>query len=152
MFLQSSTTPIGFKLTPSGLSGGGRSATKKDTRPVSDKRWQMEQFAKVQRFLTNQLIRLRYVYLQVQQYFYDMPEICNNLKPPTLNTFVNVMNILLKQLDSRIEITMNNYKEHIPVHLKTFRYPGQITLSLMKCGENRLFIIVICMLLICELF
>lgn len=71
----------------------------------------------------------------MKHYFRDEPDICNNLKPPTLKTFVTVMNILMKELDGRIEVTQENYKEIVPVHLKTFRYPFAITASLMKSGN-----------------
>lgn len=66
------------------------------------------------------------------------------LRPPNLQTFVMTINILLKEFDNRINITMQNYKEEVPILLKLFNYPGNITVSMMKTGKLYLFFEFVC--------
>lgn len=110
------TTPLSYKSSISPTC----SSVKKDNRPISDKRWQQDQFTKVKNFFC---VR-------------NMPEIANNLRPPTLNNFVAAVNILLKTLDPKFDIRMDNYKDAIPKYLKELGYPANIPQSLMKCGKQ----------------
>lgn len=65
------------------------------------------------------------------QWLNGVPEI----KPPTINTFVQLVNVLFKSLDARLNVNMSNYKEEIIKWLKILHYPGQINSSLLKTGN-----------------
>lgn len=94
------------------------SSAKKDARPINDKKWQTDQYLKVKRF------------------FADYPEILANLKPLTIQTFVDAMNILFGYIDDRINLSLMNYKEQVPMYMKLLGYPTTISLSQLKCGKN----------------
>lgn len=73
------------------------------------------------------------------QYLNEMycsnPDQVIDLKPPTLNSFAYVVNLLMKEIDPRVEITVVNYKDIVFNMLKSLRYPGSISLSLLKTGK-----------------
>lgn len=54
------------------------------------------------------------------------------LKPLSTRVYVHSMNILFKLLDSRITITLENYKESVPEYLRSFKYKYNIKPSVMK--------------------
>lgn len=54
------------------------------------------------------------------------------IKPLSIRTYIHSMNILLKQLDSRISITPENFKESVSEYLKSFKYPYTIKQSVIK--------------------
>lgn len=95
------------------------STSKKDIRPVNDKKWQSDQFVKVRSF------------------FADYPEILSNIKPFTIQSFVDAINVLFVCIDERIRVTVTTYKEQVPSLMKHLGYPATIALSLMKCGKTR---------------
>lgn len=92
------------------------SSVKKDTRPINDKKWQTEQ------------------YLKVKGFFAEQPAILSNLKPMTIQTFVDAMNALFGCIDDRISMNISNYKELVPTYMKHLGYPATISASLLKCG------------------
>jgi SMC interacting uncharacterized protein involved in chromosome segregation len=77
-----------------------------------------------------------YFFLQVHIYLQDHPTCPENIpdiiKPPTINTFVYVINLLLKEIDPRVEINTTNYKDIVLNTLKKLHYPGNISNSLLK--------------------
>lgn len=106
-------TPLtGNQRTPS-----RHSSAVKDTRPITDKKWQNDQYFKVKNF------------------FIDYPLVVNNLKPLTIQSFVDAVNILFARIDDRITITAKNYKDSVPSYMKLLRYPATISQSLLKCGK-----------------
>lgn len=94
-----------------------QSSVKKDIRPVNDKKWQSDQ------------------HLKVRGFFADQPNILNNLKPMTINSFVDAMNTLFGCIDDRICLSLTNYKEQVPMYMKYLGYPATISPSLLKCGK-----------------
>lgn len=60
----------------------------------------------------------------------------NNIRPPSMNTFIYVTGILLMEIFPRIKISKENYKEVIPVQLKALRYPGTFANSVLKTGRR----------------
>lgn len=87
------------------------------SRQRSDKKTQNAEFKKIEKFL------------------HEKDPNIGNLKPPNINTFINAMSILFKEIDCRISITKENYKEQIPQLLKAFGYPGTVGQSLFKTGK-----------------
>jgi SMC interacting uncharacterized protein involved in chromosome segregation len=107
--------------TPSSSRSKSKSPFKfgsaKAERYVNDKKWVSAQYQKV------------HIYLQ------DHPTCPENIpdiiKPPTINTFVYVINLLLKEIDPRVEINTTNYKDIVLNTLKKLHYPGNISNSLL---------------------
>ncbi|KAJ8984407.1 hypothetical protein NQ317_003990 [Molorchus minor] len=86
----------------------------------SDKKWVAEQYAKVQYFIeSSSLFDLNIINVK-------------SLKPPTINTFIYVTSVLLKEISRKINITKENYKEVILAQLKLFNYPGTLSNSVLK--------------------
>ncbi|KRT81866.1 hypothetical protein AMK59_5930, partial [Oryctes borbonicus] len=104
------TTPIRIIPCP---SSSGTSSVSKNFR-MNDKDWQKTQAIRVRSFLIN--------------YDPEMPP----LKPLSIRTYVHSIDILFKQLDGRISITLENYKESVPNYLKSFKYKYSIKPSVMK--------------------
>lgn len=69
-----------------------------------------------------------------EMYFADCDQVVD-LKPPTLSSFAYVVNHLMKEIDPRVEITESNYKDIVFNMLKSLRYPGSISMSLLKTGK-----------------
>ncbi|XP_014237044.1 kinetochore protein ndc80 [Trichogramma pretiosum] len=90
---------------------------KKDHRPLNDKNYQNE------------------MVLKVERYFQSIDQstiITNNIKPLTLKTFVEATNLLVRLLDIKQALTINNYIEEIPKIAKKLHYPGSMTKSWLK--------------------
>ncbi|RZC39070.1 kinetochore protein NDC80 -like, partial [Asbolus verrucosus] len=90
----------------------------KAERHVNDKKWVSEQYAKVRRYL--------------QEHTNCQDHIPDAIRPPTINTFVYVMDLLLKEIDSRVDMTVANYKDVVLNRLKVLHYPGSVSNSLLK--------------------
>ncbi|EEZ97419.2 uncharacterized protein LOC103314387 [Tribolium castaneum] len=85
---------------------------------INDKKWVSDQYAKVLRFLREHP---------------NCPEhLPNTIKPPTINSFVAVFNLLFKEIDPRFEVNTTNYKDIVLNTLKIYQFPGNISLSLLK--------------------
>lgn len=50
------------------------------------------------------------------------------------------MSMLFKEIEPRININMANYKEIVFKYLKLYKYPGLISMSLLKSGNNFIFL------------
>lgn len=137
--LRSSTntaTPLkgSAKLTlpSSGRSNAGRSPSseravgkgpRKDTRPLTDKSYQMELLKKIDNFF------------YINQHT-TMLNSNGSLKPITLKMFVEVSALLLKILDIKQELTMVNYIEELPKCAKKLHYPGMMNKSWLKTANT----------------
>jgi hypothetical protein len=128
--------------TPSSSRSKSKSPFKlgsaKAERYVNDKKWVSAQYQKVSKKFEISVIL--YFFLQVHIYLQDHPTCPENIpdiiKPPTINTFVYVINLLLKEIDPRVEINTTNYKDIVLNTLKKLHYPGNISNSLLKTGEK----------------
>ncbi|GJQ70530.1 putative phage-related minor tail protein [Trypoxylus dichotomus] len=105
-------TPISVRVQPATPSSTISSASKNFR--MNDKEWQKGQLMRVKSF---------FIYCDP-----EMPP----LKPLSIRTYVHSMNLLFKQLDSRISITLENYKDSVPDYLKSFKYKYNIKPSVMK--------------------
>lgn len=66
---------------------------------------------------------------------FDLEEAnAGNIKPPTINTFIYVTQVLFEQTVPRSKITKQNYITLIPTVLKTLNYPGNFPGSSLKIG------------------
>ncbi|XP_011255369.2 kinetochore protein ndc80 [Camponotus floridanus] len=110
--------------SPSGerASNTGAKGPRKDTRPLSDKSYQMELLNKIDNFF------------HVNQRS-NMLNSNGSLKPITLNMFVETSNFLLKFFDIKQELTTKNYIEEIPTSAKKLHYPGIISKSWLKTAN-----------------
>ncbi|KAF7280389.1 hypothetical protein GWI33_006120 [Rhynchophorus ferrugineus] len=89
---------------------------------VNDKKWVSEQYSKVQMFIrTSGLFN---------------PELATMIRPPTINTFIELMSILFGQLITIGPINSQNYTEVVLTKLKMLRYPGSITMSSIKSANT----------------
>ncbi|XP_044759586.1 kinetochore protein NDC80 homolog [Coccinella septempunctata] len=61
-----------------------------------------------------------------------------SLKPLTLSSFVQTISMLFRELDPRININMANYKEVVFKYLKLYKYPGPVSMSLLKSVNTNL--------------
>ncbi|KAB0792128.1 hypothetical protein PPYR_14089 [Photinus pyralis] len=108
-------------LTQSGGRSIGKSPTlssiKKDSRPISDKKWQYEQLVKVRSFFAR-----------------NEPQIDHNAIKAGMPTdmFIAVTAAYFRRIDKRIIINRENYIEEVPSRLRLFRYPISVKPSLMK--------------------
>lgn len=57
------------------------------------------------------------------------------MKPLTIQSFIEAINILFAHIDDRITITTKNYKDLVPSYMELLRYPATISQSLLKCGK-----------------
>lgn len=104
------------------VSSVGTKGHRKDTRPLTDKTYQMTLLNKIENFLhLNQAATM----------------LNNNgsLKPITLKMFVEVSNFLLKFCDIKQDLTMTNYVEELPKYAKKLHYPGVMTKSWLKTAN-----------------
>ncbi|XP_012539231.1 kinetochore protein NDC80 homolog [Monomorium pharaonis] len=114
--------PIGR--SPSGDRAGtvGSKGPRKDTRPLTDKTYQMTLLNKIDNFFyVNQCS--------------TMLNSNGSLKPITLKMFVEVSNFLLKYLDIKQDLTMTNYVDELPKFAKKLHYPGVMTKSWLKTAN-----------------
>lgn len=73
---------------------------------------------------------------QIRQFVQEKDPEIDSLNPPTLNSFIKVMNLLFEALDSRsVPITKENYKEKIILELKFYNYPVVVSQSFLKTGK-----------------
>lgn len=72
----------------------------------------------------------------MKEFFCENPEILTHLKPLTIQTFVDAMNMLFACIDERFKVTLANYKELVPTYMKNLGYATTISQSQMKCGKN----------------
>lgn len=70
--------------------------------------------------------------MQVKKIFTDYDPEMPPLKPLSIRIYVHTMNILFKQVDNRINITTENYKDSVPNYLISFKYPYNIKPSVVK--------------------
>lgn len=103
-------------------SSAGPKGPKKDTRPLTDKSYQMTLLTKIDDFFN---IDQRSTMLNNN----------GSLKPITLKMFVEVSNYLLKFFEVKQELTLMNYVEELPRTAKKLRYPGVITKSWLKTAN-----------------
>ncbi|XP_011163551.1 kinetochore protein ndc80 [Solenopsis invicta] len=95
---------------------------RKDTRPLTDKTYQMTLLNKIDSFFyTNQCSSIL--------------NSNGSLKPITLKMFVDVSNILLKYLDIKQDFTMTNYIDELPKCTKKLHYPGTVTKAWLKTAN-----------------
>ncbi|XP_044735387.1 kinetochore protein ndc80-like [Chrysoperla carnea] len=90
-----------------------------DTRPFDDKKWQQSQSQKIQQYLQ------RNEWKNADGY---------SLRPLSINTFIEICNLLFTKLDTKLVITKENYVEELPFILRSLGYPSSQNLkkSLMK--------------------
>ncbi|GLV38415.1 Ndc80 [Carabus blaptoides fortunei] len=98
---------------------------KKESRPLHDKKWQQQQIAKT------------------QAYFQTVPGGCDilnkgtNLRPITLNMFVELTNLVLSNIDPCLnELRLANYTDLLPSYLNMLMYPGVVTVSMLKTANT----------------
>ncbi|XP_070152526.1 kinetochore protein NDC80 homolog [Polyergus mexicanus] len=113
---------IGRSPSADHASNAGAKGPKKDTRPLSDKSYQMDLLSKIDNFF----------HLNQRS---NMLNSNGSLKPITLNIFVEVSNFLLKFLDIKQDITTKTYIEEIPKCAKKLHYPGMISKSWLKTAN-----------------
>ncbi|XP_011688149.1 PREDICTED: kinetochore protein NDC80 homolog [Wasmannia auropunctata] len=110
--------------SPSGdrASSVGAKGPRKDTRPLTDKNYQMTLLNKIDNF------------------FYEnqastMLNSNGSLKPITLKMFVEVSSFLLKYLEVKHDLTLTNYIDELPKCAKKLHYPGVMTKSWLKTAN-----------------
>lgn len=84
----------------------------------------------------------RLILFQISTFLEEKWEVFDpkSLKPLSLGSFVQIISVLFKEIDPRIKINMQNYKEVVFKYLKLYKYPGPVTMSLLKSGNNSLHI------------
>ncbi|XP_012214872.1 kinetochore protein NDC80 homolog [Linepithema humile] len=100
----------------------GAKSHRKDTRPLTDKTYQMTLLNKIENYL----------------HLNQAASMLNNngsLKPITLKMFVEASNFLLKFCDVKQDLTMTNYVEELPKCAKKLHYPGVMTKSWLKTAN-----------------
>lgn len=113
-----------MRRSPSAERGSsvGTKGHRKDTRPLTDKTYQMTLLNKIESFLhSNQASTM----------------LNNNgsLKPITLKMFVDISNCLLKSFNIKQDLTLANYVEELPKYAKKLHYPGVINKSWLKTAN-----------------
>ncbi|KAL3286650.1 hypothetical protein HHI36_001149 [Cryptolaemus montrouzieri] len=89
------------------------------TQKINDKKFSTDQFKKICSLL---------------QHLWDDFD-PKSLKVLTIKTFVNSVSSLFREIDPRINITMENYKETVIKYLKLYKYPGPVSISLLKSAN-----------------
>jgi len=122
----SSSRPMSLQtnrsLSADHVSNMGVKGPRKDTRPLTDKTYQISLLNRIDDFF------------RVNQ----RSSILNNngsLKPITLKMFVEASDYLLKFFDIKHELTVANYVEELPKCAKKLHYPGVMTKSWLKTAN-----------------
>ncbi|XP_015596888.1 kinetochore protein NDC80 homolog [Cephus cinctus] len=101
----------------------GVKGSRKDTRPLSDKGYQMEMLRRIDEYMRN-----------IEQSCLLNPS--GSLKPISLKMFVDVAAILFKLLDVKPILTMSNYIVELPNISKKVHYPGIVNKSWLKTANT----------------
>ncbi|XP_054274982.1 kinetochore protein NDC80 homolog [Macrosteles quadrilineatus] len=96
----------------SSFGGGGK---RKDTRPIAEKSFQQAAQAKVQEYF--------------DRHASDVIGPGNSIRPMNTKLFVDMINHLLQNLDSKIVISKSNYLEEIPLNLRKLGYRSKVDRS-----------------------
>ncbi|XP_075222716.1 kinetochore protein NDC80 homolog [Lycorma delicatula] len=96
---------------------GGLKSTKKETRPVNDKQFQIEALMKVQDFF------------QKQPNCFQILDNSMNVRPMTLKKFINITGYLFSFIDEKIILTKDNYIDMIIKAAKQLMYGGKMDKS-----------------------
>lgn len=79
------------------------------------------------------------MFFQVQQFFDEhenqVLSVGVNIRPMNTKLFVDMMDHLLKNFDSRIVITKSNYLEELPILLKKLGYRSKVDRSWLMTGK-----------------
>ncbi|XP_025989880.1 kinetochore protein NDC80 homolog [Solenopsis invicta] len=97
-------------------------SSRNDRRPLTDNEYQMTLLNKIDSFF----------YVNCRR----MLNSNGSLKPITLKTFVKVSNFLLKYLDVKQDLTMEDYIDELPKCARKLHYPGTITKSWLKIANT----------------
>ncbi|KAK9883565.1 hypothetical protein WA026_001743 [Henosepilachna vigintioctopunctata] len=92
------------------------------SQKINDKKFISEQFQKTCSFLQNRLDDFDPTYL----------------KTLTLNNFLKFVTLLFGEIDPRIKIDKEKYKETIFKYMKLYKYPGNVSISMLKSANTSL--------------
>ncbi|KAK7867777.1 hypothetical protein R5R35_001197 [Gryllus longicercus] len=121
-FTESAFTPKHLMKTHGGRSTVSVQRTvRKDTRPLSDRAFQVAELAKVEE------------YLVAKQIINPGPSLSNSM---TLKLFVHIMNSLLNEYFPKQQLTLSNYSEIIPLLMRKLKYPGNVTRSWLVTANS----------------
>uniref|UniRef100_A0A1B6LKW6 Kinetochore protein NDC80 n=2 Tax=Graphocephala atropunctata TaxID=36148 RepID=A0A1B6LKW6_9HEMI len=96
-------------------SFGGTKNARKDSRPISEKSFQQIAQSKVQQYFDT--------------YGQEIVGPGNSIRPMNTKLFVDMMDHLLKNIDSRIVLTKSNYLEELPILLRKLGYRSKVDRS-----------------------
>ncbi|XP_076662466.1 kinetochore protein Ndc80 [Halictus rubicundus] len=118
-----SALPTGPRsLSADRISSLGAKGSKKDQRLLTDKVYQAYMLNKIDTYFNaNQLT--------------SMLNSNGSIKPITLKMFIEISAYLVKLLDVKSVLTINNYVEELPKIAKKLHYPGVITKSWLKTAN-----------------
>ncbi|XP_031825841.1 kinetochore protein Ndc80 [Nomia melanderi] len=118
-----SALPVGRRsLSADRVSSLGAKGSKKDTRPLTDKTYQAYMLNKIDTYFNTNKLTL-------------MLNSNGSIKPVTLKMFVEISAYLVKTVDIKSILTINNYVEELPKIAKKLHYPGVITKSWLKTAN-----------------